>query len=110
MKFLERGATHRRHMRKTKLVVPVYVAAAALWGQSVCAQGWGYGVQQPGAGAHKGAYGAPQGRPVRDAGGPPPVQPAGRPQGAHMTEEQRRQLHRDLDKANREIYGVPRGR
>ena len=34
----------------------------------------------------------------------PQFQPAGRPQGPQMTEEQRRQLHRDLDKANRELY------
>jgi hypothetical protein len=33
----------------------------------------------------------------------------GRARG-QLTEEERRQLHRDLDKANREIYGGRRGR
>ena len=33
----------------------------------------------------------------------------GRARG-QMTDEERRQLHRDLDKANREIYGAHRGR
>jgi len=97
-------------MCKTKFWIAVFAAAVVLWAQFSFAQGWGYGVQQPGPG-HRGAYGAPQGRPARDAGGPPQqFQPAGRPHGSQLTEEQRRQLHRDLDKANREIYGAPRGR
>ena len=103
-------------MCKTSIFISVFAAATALWGQSASAQGWGYSVQQPGpgyGGGHRGGYGAPQGRPMRDArdaGGPPPQFQPARPQGAQLTEEQRRQLHRDLDKANREIYGVPRGR
>jgi hypothetical protein len=94
-------------MRKVKFRMLLVATVSALSSTALFAQGWGYGVQHPGYG-HKG-YGQPQGRPVRDVGEPPAqFQPAGRPQGPQMTEEQRRQLHRDLDKANREIYGVPR--
>ncbi len=45
-------------------------------------------------------------RDVRNAQQPPPQE---RPRG-HLTEEERRQLHRDLDKANRELYGGNRRR
>ena len=106
----EHGVTQVRKMCKTKFWIAVFAAAVVLWAQFSFAQGWGYGVQQPGPG-HRGAYGAPQGRPARDAGAASQqFQPAGRPHGSQLTEEQRRQLHRDLDKANREIYGAPRGR
>lgn len=57
-------------------------------------------IQQPGFGGKGGR----ESRPVRDVR---PVQPAPppreRPRG-QMTEEERRQLHRDLDKAQRELY------
>ncbi len=50
-------------------------------------------------------------RQVRDARNaqPQPQPPRERPRG-HLTEEERRQLHRDLDKANRELYGGNRRR
>jgi hypothetical protein len=40
---------------------------------------------------------------------PLPQSPRERPRG-QLTEEERRQLHRDLDKANRELYGGNRRR
>lgn len=66
-----------------------------------------FSVQDRGFG-HKGGHGKSQ---FREAGNSRFVPPdkGGRRQG-QLTEEERRQLHRDLDKANREIYGGRRGR
>lgn len=50
-----------------------------------------------------GGKGGREGRPVREVRQTPPAPPAERPRG-QMTDEERRQLHRDLDKANRELY------
>jgi hypothetical protein len=55
-------------------------------------------------GGGRGGQGAREARqPVRAQPAPPPPAPRERPRG-QMSEEERRQLHRDLDKANREIY------
>ena len=65
-----------------------------------------YGGGGPGAG--KGANGRP---PFREAGNaqPAPQPPRERPRG-QLTDDERRQLHRDLDKANRELYSGNRRR
>ncbi len=57
-------------------------------------------VQDRGAGGKGGREGRPmrEARPVQVAP-PPREQPRGQ-----MTQEERQQLHRDLDKANRELY------
>ncbi len=58
-------------------------------------------------GAHRdrggGGQGRQQAREARTAQPAPP--PAREPARGQLTPEERRQLHRDLDKANREIYG-----
>ena len=69
-------------------------------------------VQDRGYGGAQGGYGGPPERgQYRDARGaqpqPQPQPPRERGRG-QMTEEERRQLHRDLDKANRELYGGKR--
>lgn len=66
-----------------------------------------YSTQYQGNGAAKGH----DRRQVRDARNaqPLPQPPRERPRG-QLTEEERRQLHRDLDKANRELYGGNRRR
>lgn len=65
-----------------------------------------FSVQDRGFGAQKGA----DNRRYREARPSQYVPPdRGRARG-QLTEEERRQLHRDLDKANREIYGGRRGR
>ena len=66
-----------------------------------------FSVQDRGFGGHKGGSVKSQFRETR----PPQVVPQdkGRARG-QLTEDERRQLHRDLDKANREIYGGNRGR
>lgn len=66
-----------------------------------------FSVQDRGFGGHNGGQGKNQ---LREARTPQPVPPdKGRARG-QLTEDERRQLHRDLDKANREIYGSKRGR
>lgn len=67
--------------------------------------GMTFSVQDKGFGGGRG--GGREGRQTRDARTvqpppPPPVQRE-RPRG-QMSEEDRRQLHRDIDKANRELY------
>ena len=66
-----------------------------------------YSTQYQGNPAAKG-HDKRQVRDVRNAQ-PQPHPPRERPRG-HLTEEERRQLHRDLDKANRELYGGNRRR
>jgi hypothetical protein len=66
-----------------------------------------FSVQERGFGGQKGGHDKRQ---FRDARSPQFVPPdKGRARG-QLTEDERRQLHRDLDKANREIYGGNRGR
>ncbi len=68
-------------------------------------------VQYGGAG-HPGAGKGVDGRQsFREAGNaqPVPQPPRERPRG-QLTEDERRQLHRDLDKANRELYSGNRRR
>ena len=66
-----------------------------------------FSVQDRGFGGHKGGSGKSQFREARTAQSAPPEKERARGQ---LTEDERRQLHRDLDKANREIYGGKRGR
>ncbi len=70
-----------------------------------------FSVQDRGFGGHKGGQtGGQDKRQFREARPPQPVPPdKGRARG-QLTEDERRQLHRDLDKANREIYGSKRDR
>ncbi len=76
---------------------PVSVAWAGMFDGAV------FSVQDQGFGGHKGGGGQDK-RQIRDNRssqlGPPDK---GRVRG-QLTEDERRQLHRDLDKANREIY------
>jgi len=74
-------------------------AFAQTWGSyMVQTQGQGQYAKKKGQGEYKG--GGKDYR--REKGGPPPRRDE-RHQG-RMTDEQRRDLHRDLDRANREIY------
>jgi hypothetical protein len=66
-----------------------------------------FGVQERGFGGHKGGQDKRQFREARSPQSVPPDK--GRARG-QLTEDERRQLHRDLDKANREIYAGNRGR
>jgi hypothetical protein len=66
-----------------------------------------FSVQERGFGGHKGGQDKRQFRETRTPQFVPPDK--GRARG-QLTEDERRQLHRDLDKANREIYGSRRGR
>lgn len=67
-----------------------------------------FSAQYQGPGGAKGGYDRRQARDARN------VQPYPQPQRersrGHLTEDERRQLHRDLDKANRELYGGNRRR
>ena len=66
-----------------------------------------FSVQERGFGGHKGGQDKRQFREARSAQSVPSDK--GRARG-QLTEDERRQLHRDLDKANREIYAGNRGR
>ena len=70
-----------------------------------------FSAQYQGYGGAKGGYGGQDRRQVRDARNaqPFPQPPRERARG-QLTEDERRQLHRDLDKANRELYGGNRRR
>jgi hypothetical protein len=70
--------------------------------------GMPFSVQDRGYGGARGGYGGygqdrRQYRDTRAAQPPPQYQRGERPRG-QFTEEERRQFHRDLDKANRELY------
>ncbi len=58
---------------------------------------------KPGVQSHQGRAGQAKGDRPREFRPHRPVDRDERPHG-RLTEEERRQLHRDLDKANREIY------
>jgi hypothetical protein len=100
-------------MRKTKFLMAVVLLGGGLSIQPVAAvraatlDGLVFSAQDRGFGGHKGGQGKGQ---FREAGRSQLAPPAkgGRAPG-QLTEEERRQLHRDLDKANREIYGGRRG-
>ncbi|MEQ1776114.1 MAG: hypothetical protein ABL891_20235 [Burkholderiales bacterium] len=82
-------------------IQPVSVAWAGMFDGAL------FSVQDRGFGGHKSGQDK---RPFREARSSQVVPPdQGRARG-HLSEEERRQLHRDLDKANREIYGGKRGR
>lgn len=100
-------------MRVTKILSGVLLLSGALsmlpapgaWAASF--DGAMFSVQDRGFNGHKGGHDK---RPVRDVRPAPAASPdKGRVRG-QLTEDERRQLHRDLDKANREIYGGNRGR
>ena len=63
-------------------------------------------MQDRGYGGAKGGYGGPDRRQFREARSAQPLPPSPRePARGQLTQEERHQLHRDLDKANRELYG-----
>ncbi len=67
-----------------------------------------FSMQGQGHGGGRGGNAA-QARPPREARAAQPAPPPPRePARGQLTPEERRQLHRDLDKANRELYGAPR--
>ncbi len=68
-----------------------------------------FSTQSQGSGESRGSSHDKQ--PFRDARNAqqPPQQPRGVPRG-QLTPDERRQLHRDLDKANRELYSGNRRR
>ena len=76
-----------------------------------------FNAQYQGQGGGRGGYGGPGGQggydrqQFRDARNAqqPPQQPREMPRG-QLTPDERRQLHRDLDKANRELYSGNRRR
>lgn len=67
-----------------------------------------FSAQYQGYGGAKGGYDRRQPRDARQAQ-PYPQPQRERPRG-QLTDDERRQLHRDLDKANRELYGGNRRR
>ena len=88
----------------------VAIAAGVLLAPAAGARdrGWGYVPQAQGQQAKKGP-------PQPERGGGKEFrreerQPRDERQQGRMTEEERRELHRDLDRANREIYRQKRGR
>lgn len=90
-----------------KTWMAVLMLGSVLWMPPVPADafdGVTFSMQDRGGG---GGRGAREGRPPREVRNvqPPPAPPVQRerPRG-NMTEEDRRQLHRDLEKANRELY------
>jgi hypothetical protein len=100
-------------MRTRKILVGVVLLSSAL-SMLPAAVAWAgmfdgatFSVQDRGFGGHKGGQDKRQFREARPAQFVPPDK--GRARG-QLTEDERRQLHRDLDKANREIYGGNRGR
>ena len=66
---------------------------------------WGYLAAAYDAQAQKGRHGREQGEPPRGRPPPPERQMQGDPRREQqLNEDERRALHRDLDKANRELY------
>lgn len=100
-------------MRTTKALAGVVLLSGGLSIQPVSVARAGtfdgamFSVQDRSFGGHKGGSGKGQFRETRPAQFAPPDKGHARGQ---LTEDERRQLHRDLDKANREIYGGKRGR
>ena len=89
-----------------KPLMAVLTLSAVLWVQPAAwadpLDGFTFSVQGQGRGGAQRGNAAGQARqPPREARpAPPPPPPRGQ-----LTPEERRQLHRDLDKANRELYG-----
>lgn len=97
-------------MRTMKILLVVFMLSSGLSIQPAVAgvfDGALFSVQDRGFGGHKGGQDKRQFREARSSQFVPPDK--GRARG-QLTEDERRQLHRDLDKANREIYGGKRGR
>jgi hypothetical protein len=95
-------------MRTIKILLGVLLLSGGLSLQPVSVAWAGvfdgamFSAQDRGFGGHKGGQDKRQ---IREARSPQTVPPdKGRARG-QLTEDERRQLHRDLDKANREIYG-----
>ena len=97
-------------MRTIKILLGVMLLSGGLSNQPAVAgvfDGATFSVQDRGFGGHKGGPGKSQFREARS----PQVVPQDKARArGQLTEDERRQLHRDLDKANREIYGGNRGR
>ncbi|HTD89471.1 MAG TPA: hypothetical protein VK663_02325 [Burkholderiales bacterium] len=99
-----------------KTLMAVLMLGGALSMQPACVvwagpfDGAMFSVQDRGFGGAKRGHGGQDRRQFREARTaqpvpqPAPQPPRERPRG-QLTEEERRQLHRDLDKANRELYG-----
>jgi hypothetical protein len=66
----------------------------------VAANGWRQGFVPAQMQRHQDRF---QRQPQRDVRNPPQQQDRG-PRDGRMTEQERRDLHRDLDRANRELY------
>ena len=70
-----------------------------------------FSVQDRGFGGARGGGGGNDKRQYRETRSAQPVpQPPRERTRGQLTEDERRQLHRDLDKANRELYGGKRRR
>ena len=100
-------------MRTMKILLGILLLSSGLSLQPVSVAWAGvfdgamFSVQDRGFEGRKGGQDRRQFREARPAQHASPDK--GRARG-QMTEDERRQLHRDLDKANREIYGGRRGR
>lgn len=92
-------------MRILLAMLAVGCAVGMISAPAVAYDGLMFSVQAQGYGGGRG--GGREGRHVRDAHvvqqAPQPPANRERPRG-QLTDEERRQLHRDLDKANRELY------
>ena len=85
-------------MKAIFLALAMAAAAAAC---PAAASSWGYPSFVPEAQAQKGPPGPPPGFERRE---PPRREQRADERPGRMTDDERRALHRDLDKANRELY------
>lgn len=79
-------------------ILPVTTAWAGIFDSPV------FTAQSGGNGGSRSNRGGREAQPPRVARPPPPPQPQAPRGHGQMSEEQRQQLHRDLDRANRELY------
>jgi hypothetical protein len=104
--FHERGTGTMKTLMAVLMLGGVLsmLSASVVWAGPF--DGATFSVQDRGFGGARDRSGGHDRRQVREARSsqPPPQPPRERARG-QMTEEERRQLHRDLDKANRELYG-----
>jgi hypothetical protein len=87
-----------------KSLILALALLAALASPAVSAP-WGYAPAAYDAQAQKGRHGRDQGEPPRGRQAPPHQQqipPS--PRREQLNDDERRALHRDLDKANKELY------
>ena len=101
-----------RYLTMIRQLLVAMAAGALLAPMAAGARDWGGGYRpqaQQGQHAKRGPGQPPRGGGGRDFRREEGQQRDERQQG-RMTEEERRELHRDLDRANREIYRQKRGR